>query len=514
MSDELLELPEGWEWTDVKSISSVITGKTPSTSNADFWDGGIPFVTPSQIDPSGSILPPNRTLTDLGAAQARIISENSTLAVCIGTVGKIGLLDRPSVINQQLNALTPNKNIHAKFLYYWSQYFLRSWIIENASATVNAAILNKSRLENAPVILPPLNEQRRIVAKIEELRERSQKARSALSAIPNLCNKFRQSVLAAAFRGDLTADWREQNPDVETAPVLLERIRRDRRDQWEEEELKRMRISGKQSKDDTWKAKYKEPLPPKLEELTNLPEAWGWATLDQIMKKIVDGTHHTPTYIENGVPFLSVKDIRDENIYFDNCKYISPSEHEVLCQRCKPEPGDILVTKSGTIGRCAVIETNRSFSLFVSVALLKPATQEVLPEYISIAFQAWLQTINVQNDVTGSAIKNFHIIDFRKLALPIPPIAEQKEIIQQVRNLLNAGNKSKHQIQLMQDALSELDRSILAKAFRGELVEQEPNDEPASVLLDRIRAEREQQTQGKAKKPGKNGQRTIKTDPP
>jgi len=79
---------------------------------------------------------------------------------------------------------------------------------------------------------------------------------------------------------------------------------------------------------------------------------------------------------------------------------------------------------------------------------------------------------------------------------------------------LNAGNKSKHQIQLMQDALSELDRSILAKAFRGELVEQDPNDEPASVLLERIRAEREQQTQGKAKKPGKKGQRTIKTDPP
>ena len=410
--------------------------------------------------------------------------------------------------------LKPNQAIDGHFLFYWLKHHIFLNYVESVSHGLNMPRLGTEAGKQAPLLLPPLNEQKRIVAKIEELRERSQKARSHLSAIPNLCNKFRQSVLAAAFRGDLTADWREQNPDVETAPVLLERIRRDRRDQWEEEELKRMRISGKQSKDDTWKAKYKEPLPPKLEELTNLPEAWGWATLDQIMKKIVDGTHHTPTYIENGVPFLSVKDIRDENIYFDNCKYISPSEHEVLCQRCKPEPGDILVTKSGTIGRCAVIETNRSFSLFVSVALLKPATQEVLPEYISIAFQAWLQTINVQNDVTGSAIKNFHIIDFRKLALPIPPIAEQKEIIQQVRNLLNAGNKSKHQIQLMQDALSELDRSILAKAFRGELVEQDPNDEPASVLLERIRAEREQQTQGKAKKPGKKGQRTIKTDPP
>ncbi|MBW4513382.1 MAG: hypothetical protein KME64_44040 [Scytonematopsis contorta HA4267-MV1] len=89
--------------------------------------------------------------------------------------------------------------------------------------------------------------------------------------------------------------------------------------------------------------------------LPELPDSWCWAKLDELMKKIVDGTHHTPTYIKNGIPFLSVKDIRDGQIFFQQCKYISQEEHEQLSQRCHPEYGDLLITKSGTIGRCAII---------------------------------------------------------------------------------------------------------------------------------------------------------------
>jgi len=341
--------------------------------------------------------------------------------------------------------------------------------------------------------LAPLNEQKRIVAKIEDLRDRHQTAKQALKAVPKLCDRFRQSVLAAAFRGDLTADWRAENPDVEPAPVLLERIRRDRRQQWGKVELEKMQAQGKVPESDKWKAKYKEPIPPKTNELSDLPYGWKWATLDEIMKKIVDGTHHTPTYTQSGVAFLSVKDIRDETVYFDNCKYITEEEHKELCKRCYPELGDLLITKSGTIGRCAVIETTRPFSLFVSVALLKPVSHEVLTPFISLAFQGWFQTINVQNDVTGSAIKNFHIIDFRELALPIPPLEEQREIVKRIKKLLKANNKVRREYEGISSYLDRLNQSILAKAFRGELVEQDPNDEPASVLLDRIRAERQAQ---------------------
>ena len=224
-----------------------------------------------------------------------------------------------------------------------------------------------------------------------------------------------------------------------------------------------------------------------------LPDKWCWATLNELMKKIVDGTHHTPTYVENGVPFLSVKDIRDGKVFFDNCKYISQEEHEELSKRCHPEFGDLLITKSGTIGRCAVIKTKKEFSLFVSVALLKPANH-VNIDYISLAFQSWFQNINVQNDITGTAIKNFHLVDFRQLSLPIAPQQEQRRLVTKIESLKARTARVKDSLSTIPALLDQFRQSVLAAAFRGALTadwrEQNPDVEPASVLLEKIRLER------------------------
>ncbi|BAY87976.1 restriction modification system DNA specificity subunit (plasmid) [Calothrix parasitica NIES-267] len=231
-----------------------------------------------------------------------------------------------------------------------------------------------------------------------------------------------------------------------------------------------------------------------VEQLSSLPSNWCCTTLDELMNKIVDGTHHTPTYIEEGVPFLSVKDIRDGEIYFDSCKYISQEEHEELCKRCYPEYGDLLITKSGTIGRCAVVKTKRDFSLFVSVALLKPAIPEVNISYISLAFQSWFQNINVQNDITGTAIKNFHLVDFRRLALPIAPLNEQKRIVGKIEALQKRSQRVKEAIDAIPQLLDQFRQSVLAAAFRGDLTadwrENNTDVERASVLLEKIRTER------------------------
>ena len=132
------------------------------------------------------------------------------------------------------------------------------WFQEQAKGTAQKGVYLKT-LSQMPFVIAPLSEQRRIVAKIETLQERSRKARAALEAIPPLLEQFRQSVLAAAFRGDLTADWRAQHPDVEPASVLLDRIRAERRRRWEEAELSKMQAKGKMPKDEKWKERYKEP---------------------------------------------------------------------------------------------------------------------------------------------------------------------------------------------------------------------------------------------------------------
>ncbi|MCS7469560.1 restriction endonuclease subunit S [Stieleria sp. ICT_E10.1] len=212
--------PNTWTIANLETIGELITGKTPSTRNESFWNGDIPFVTPSQVHPNGHILPPKRTVTTEGAEQARIIHANTILIVCIGTVGKAGLLDRTAIFNQQLNAIVACPQVEPRLLFFWCK-LLRSWLIEEASATVNSAIINKTRLGYAPFPLPPVDEQREMLRLIdaafnggEAIEQKSAESESALTQLD-------QSILAKAFRGELVP----QDPNDEPASELLARIR-------------------------------------------------------------------------------------------------------------------------------------------------------------------------------------------------------------------------------------------------------------------------------------------------
>ncbi len=120
------------------------------------------------------------------------------------------------------------------------------------------------------------------------------------------------------------------------------------------------------------------------DEETPLSEGWRWVKLQDICRDISDGTHFTPQYIKSGVPFLSVKDVKANGIFFDSCRYISQEEHEQLCRRCKPERGDVLYTKVGTTGIAKAIDIDTEFSIFVSVALLK-LKDDICPNYRPLA---------------------------------------------------------------------------------------------------------------------------------
>ena len=329
--------------------------------------------------------------------------------------------------------------------------------------------------------LPPLNEQRRIVEKIETLFARLDQGEAALRHTQTLLARYRQSVLKAAVTGALTADWRAENAHrLEHGRDLLARILQTRRDTWQ------------------GRGKYKEPTAPDTSNLPELPEGWVWASLDQLSSKIVDGTHHTPEYTDHGVPFLSVKDIRGGKLHFDDTRYISVGTHQELTKRCNPELGDLLVTKSGTIGRTALVAEHGEFSLFVSVALVKPV-RHVPGELLKLGFDAWFQTLNVANDITGTAIKNLHLVDLRRVAIPVPPLAEFGDLQRALERLLSEAEsvETARQTELTRSAA--LRQSILKDAFAGKLVPQDPSDEPAAELLARIRASRPAPARKKAR---------------
>jgi type I restriction enzyme S subunit len=371
----------------------------------------------------------------------------------------------------------------------------REWIDSVVNQQVGQANVNGSKLRELEVPVPPVPEQHRIVAKLEALTEKSRRAKEALDAIAPLLERFRQSVLASAFRGDLTAEWRAKNPDVESAAKLLQRIRTERRRRWEESELAKMQAKGKPPADDRWKQKYEEPEPVDTEGLPELPEGWCWATLHQIAAikgGLAKGSKRGPEDIVQDVHYLRVANVQRGFLNLEEVSVIDATEEEI--RQLLLLPGDVLFNEggdrdklgrgwvwSGELPRC--IHQNHVFRA-------RPSLPELNSKIIS-----WYGNTHGQSYFAGEGKQttNLASISMSKLCkfpVPLIPAAEQEEIARLVSAYLVAIERVRHEFLNANGNLEGLNRSILAKAFRGDLVPQDPSDEPASVLLDRIRQER------------------------
>ncbi len=152
--------------------------------------------------------------------------------------------------------------------------------------------------------------------------------------------------------------------------------------------------------------------------------------LRKISKLISDGTHFTPKYTEEGVKFLSVKDVRPFEINYDNSKFISIDEAEILDKRCKPQKGDILLTKIGTIGLASVIKSVERFQIFVSLALLRTDNELILPEYLALSINSDFTFLQFDRIIKGAGVPDLHLEDIRKVKIPVPPIEIQKQIVE------------------------------------------------------------------------------------
>jgi type I restriction enzyme S subunit len=203
---------------------------------------------------------------------------------------------------------------------------------------------------------------------------------------------------------------------------------------------------------------------------------------------VVDGVHKKPSYVSDGIPFLTVKNLTaGPGISFAGCNFITEADHAEFSKRTDPERGDILITKDGTLGVVRAIRTDAIFSIFVSLALVKPLDR-TLTDYLELAFQS--PQVQDQMVGVGSGLQHIHLVDLRRDLIPIAPIEERSEVVRRARAALTWIDRLAAEAAGARKLIHQLDQTILAKAFRGELVPQDPNDEPASILLERIRAER------------------------
>jgi type I restriction enzyme S subunit len=371
-----------------------------------------------------------------------------------------------------------------EYLYWHFLTDARLGKFARAGKGVGINHLGADRMSAWPTLIPPLAEQKRIVARLEELTTRSRRAKEALDAVPPLLAQLRQSILAAAFRGDLTADWREKNPDVETAAALLVRIR---------DEFRRRGSSSSRGAD----ARVNElHFPPEIaalmqknaERLRSL--GWGMARLELLCdpaRPITYGIVQTGEHAVGGTPTVRCGDVKDSGITLTALKRVAPAI-EAQYPRTRLRGEEVLVAIRGTVGGVAVAGPELAGSnISREVAMLVPLPG-LLPEFLALLLSSPLGVALLAHHTKGVAQSGVNIADLRGLPIVLPPEEEQREIVVRVQAaLMRMGHVLLH-VRQSYAQLARLDAATLAKAFRGALVHQDAVDEPASSLLERVRA--------------------------
>ncbi len=349
--------------------------------------------------------------------------------------------------------------------------------------------------------LPPRSEQTRIVAKLEELLSDLDAGVAELKAAKKKLSQYRQSLLKAAVDGSLTAEWRRNNPASETGSELLGRILKERRARWEEKQLAKFKEQGKTPPKD-WQKKYSEPALPDSTDLPELPDGWAWASVEQI-SEIQGGIQKQPkrTPVDNKYPFLRVANVSRGKLKLDEIHEIElfPGEFD----RLKLHIGDVLIVEGNgslnEIGRCAVWDGS------IENAVHQNHLIRVRPIIVVSQFlETWLNSLGgieklTKLAATTSGLYTLSVGKISKIPVPIAPVAEQQEASRILIDSLVSLNSQERSVEYSLKQSVTQRQNILRAAFAGQLVPQDPNDEPASALLERIRAERATQTKPKAR---------------
>jgi type I restriction enzyme S subunit len=432
------------------------------------------------------------------------------LVVCEG--GEPG---RASVWNGQNACMMIQKALHRIRFYpevyapRFGMYFMFYGTTTNRFAEFYTGTtikhLTGTALSDVLFPIPPLPEQHRIVEKIEELFSDLDAGVSALQRAKANLKRYRASVLKSAVEGRLTEEWRKEHPQSEDGQMLLDRILRERREKWEKGQLAQFKKKGKEPPKN-WQSKYEEPSAPDTSELPELPEGWVWARVDQVGKVQLGRQrapqHHTGTHMR---PYLRVANVFEDRIDLSDVMEMNftPDEFPVY----ELHPGDILLNEGQSmelVGRPAMYRGELPGVCFTNSLVRFQAYDCLDRNYALFAFLAFLKTGRFQK-IASITVNIAHLGAgrFAELPFPLPPLAEQQQIVALVEERLSQIDSAEKTIDAELIRSKRLRQSILKRAFEGKLVPQDPKDEPASILLERIKASKEaEQPKKKAKKAG------------
>ncbi|WP_353121172.1 restriction endonuclease subunit S [Planktothrix agardhii] len=511
--DKFPEIPQSWIWVNIGDIAEVKGGKR-LPQNHQYSDE--PTIYPYIRVVDFQNLSVNIAGIKFLKAETQKLINQYTISIddlyisIAGSIGKVG------TIPFQLNGanLTENaakitslfKGCDKKFLCYALNSNFCQEQIKNFTISTNQPKLALFRIEKIAVALPPLPEQYRIVAQIEEIFTELDAGVELLKKLKVKLKRYRQAVLKAAVEGSLTKEWREANQGkLEPASILLERILKQRREKWEAEQLAKMKAQGKTPKDDSWKLKYKEPIAPDTSELPELPDGWCWASLEAVADAMGGYAFKSQDYSENGCQILKIGNVKPGKISLDDKPSFIKQVDEEIKNKYLLNENDIVITLTGTrnkrdYGFVAIVNHHGNLLLNQRVARLR-FNEFLNINFFSLALQSKFFQDNFFKHETGNVGQgNVGMNAITKELIFIPSILEQDKIFEEVERLFSVIDQLEKTIDSNLKRSEKLRQSILKQAFEGKLVPQDPNDEPAEKLLERIKAEKAKQTTTKTKK--------------
>ena len=308
--------------------------------------------------------------------------------------------------------------------------------------------------------------------------------------------QLKNSILQWAIQGKLVP----QDPNDEPASVLLEKIRQEKERLIKEKKIKRDKNASiiYRGEDNSYYEKILATGEVKCidEEIPfEIPQGWEWCRVIDVMLKITDGTHNSPTNTDNGdFMYITAKNIKEDGISLANITFVSKDVHDEIYSRCNPEYGDLLYIKDGaTTGIVTINNIKKPFSLLSSVALLKP-TSEINTNYILFFLRTPLNLESVRSSMKGCAITRITLRQIEKWLVPVPPYEEQQRIVSFIKELLpylDIYSSLQMNLNLLNININnKLKKSILQEAIQGKLVPQIAEEGTAQELLEQIKAEK------------------------
>lgn len=446
-------LQEKYPSKKIAEIAETTSGGTPLRNNPEFYNGSIAWLKSGELN-DGIISEIEETITELGLknSSAKLFPKGTLLIAMYGaTTGKVGILDIEATTNQAVCAIFPRNGIHRDFLFWFLRQHRYEYIrISKGGAQPN---ISQTLINRTEVPLPDLDEQKRIaqllfeienekivnedlidkeflqeVRKFLHLKQNSDQITIELSQQLALVGQLRQTFLREAMQGKLVP----QDECDERAAVLLERIKAEKSKLVAQKELKK-----------------EKPLPEiKPEEIPfDIPSNWMWCRLSDICSYIIDCPHSTPKYIEHNTGFYGIDtNCINEKGEVTRLRNLSEDSYLERVRRLIPIENDIVYSREGSIGLAAFIPANKKICLGQRVMLFRPSS-EIFPEFLKFCVTETQYKNRLLEKHRGIGAKHVNVKDIVLSLVPLPPLAEQKRIVEKLETLMSFCDELENNIQ-------------------------------------------------------------------